>query len=332
VLQQGEPDFSPAENAGAENRALAPAAREVPGTRLWKNFLEIILGISAAFGWGVADFSARFAARRVGTFRTLMGTQLIGLIALSIFLWLTGGFSRSFAPGWSPWIFAIVAGMINTFSALCLYRSFEVGLISIAGPVSSSYPALTVALAFLSGERIHAIRAVGLALTFFGMILAAITFAPDEQHAVDPQTHHAHAHVSKGAALAIVAAIGYGVLFWWLGFHVVPLVGGAVSVWVIRATTLSLVLLVGVPTGQTLPLPRGNVWWLLLATGLTDTTAFVANNIGLGSGHVAVLSVLSSLYGAVTVLLSWIFLRERIDRSQWFGIFVIFAGIVLVSI
>jgi drug/metabolite transporter (DMT)-like permease len=294
--------------------------------------VEIILGISAALGWGVADFSARFATRHIGAFRTLVVMQFFGFTALSIFLWLTGGFSRSFAPGWHPWAFAVVAGLINTVSGLALYRSFEIGAISIAGPVSSSYPALTVALAIASGERIHALRGVGLLLTFIGMILAAFTFAPDETHAIDPRTHHAHAHLSKGAAFAIVSAVGYGFMFWWLGFHVVPLIGSGVSVWVIRLTTLAALLLVGLPTRKALPLPRGNVWWLLLVTGLMDTSAFVANNAGLGNGHVAVVSVLASLYGAVTVLLSWIFLRERIDRSQWFGILLIFAGIVLVSL
>lgn len=294
--------------------------------------MDILLGLSAAFGWGVADFSARFASRRIGAFRTLMIMQFFGFSALTIFLWLTAGFHRSVAPGWSPWVFAAIAGLINTISGFCLYRSFEVGLISIAGPVSSSYPALTVALAILSGERVHALRGAGLALTFIGMILAALTFAPDESHAIDPRTHHAHAHLSRGAALAIVSAVGYGFMFWWLGFHVVPLIGSALSVWVIRLTTLGVLLLFGLPAGKALPLPRGNVWWLLLVTGLMDTSAFVANNAGLSSGHVAVVSVLASLYGAVTVLLSWIFLRERMERSQWLGIALIFAGIIAVSL
>lgn len=294
--------------------------------------MDILLGISAALGWGMADFSARFATRRIGAFRTLMLMQLFGFLALTLFLLRTGAFSRGIAPGWRPWVFAIIAGLINTVSSLSLYRSFEVGVMSIAGPISSSYPALTVALAMLSGERISPLRGAGLALTFLGMILAAITFAPDPNLTSREREHPRGAHLSKGALLAIFAAAGYGVMFWWLGFHVVPLVGSAISVWVVRITTLSVLVLVGVPTGRSFPLPRGNVWWLLLATGLVDTAAFVANNAGMGSGHVAVVSVLASLYGAVTVLLSWIFLREHIDRSQWFGIFLIFVGIVLVSL
>jgi drug/metabolite transporter (DMT)-like permease len=236
------------------------------------------------------------------------------------------------ASGWKPWLFAIIAGLLNTVSSLALYRSFEVGVMSIAGPVSSAYPALTVALALLSGERIHALRASGLAVTFAGVIFAALSFASDKPKTASASGHASDPHLSKGAAMAIFASIGYGVMFWWLGFHVVPLVGSAVSVWVVRITTLAVLVLVGIPTGKSFPLPRGNIWWVLLVVGLMDTSAFVANNAGMGTGHVAVVSVLASLYGAVTVLLSWIFLRERIERTQWFGILLIFVGVVLVSL
>lgn len=294
--------------------------------------MDIILGITAALGWGVADFSARFPSRRIGAYRTLMIMQLFGFLALTIYLWQSAAFSRGIALGWKPWVFAIIAGLMNTVSSLALYRSFEVGVMSIAGPVSSAYPALTVALALLSGERIHALRAAGLAVTFVGVIFAALSFASDKPSVGSGSDHSSQAHLSKGAALAILAATGYGVMFWWLGFHVVPLVGSAVSVWVVRITTLSVLVLVGIPTGKALPLPRGSIWWFLLIVGLMDTAAFVANNAGIGTGHVAVVSVLSSLYGAITVLLSWIFLRERIERTQWFGIFLIFTGVVLVSL
>lgn len=294
--------------------------------------MDIILGITAALGWGVADFSARLPSRRIGAYRTLMIMQFFGVLVLTIYLWQSSVFSRGMAPGWKPWLFAIIAGLINTVSSLALYRSFEIGVMSIAGPVSSAYPALTVALALLSGERIHALRASGLAVTFIGVIFAALSFASDRASAASGNAHGPEAHLSKGAAFAIFAAIGYGVMFWWLGFHVVPLVGSAVSVWVVRITTLVVLFLVGIPTGKSLRLPRGNVWWFLLVVGLMDTAAFVANNAGMGTGHVAVVSVLASLYGAVTVLLSWIFLRERIERTQWFGIFLIFVGVVLVSL
>ena len=259
--------------------------------------------------------------------------QFFGFLALSVYLKLTVGFSQV-TPGWRPWAMAVGAGVLNMLASLSLYHSFEIGTMSIVGPVSSSYPALTVALSLLSGERIHVLRGAGLAVTLIGVILAATSFvsnyAGKTPSPANPQ--HAHAQLSKGVGWAILAALGFGILFWFLGFHVVPLVGSAVSVWVMRMTALVSLAVAAGPARQTLELPRGAVWWMLLTVGILDTAAFVANNAGLNTGEVSVVSVLASLYGAVTVVLAWIFLRERLERSQWFGIVLIFIGIVLVSI
>lgn len=302
--------------------------------------LAIILGLTGAISWGAADFAARFASRQVGAYRTLFFMQFFGFLALTVYLKSTGGFSHGIAPGWQPWGMAVAAGLLNVLASLALYHSFEHGALSIVGPVSSSYPALTVALSLLSGERIHAVRAAGLGVTLLGVILAATSFAQSKdtetqthpEHAAAAHTEQQRAHLSTGVGWAICAALGFGVLFWFLGFHVVPAVGSAVSVWVMRLTALVALSLAAAPTGQALKLPQGKVWWFLLAVGILDTAAFVANNAGLSTGQVSVVSVLASLYGAFTVLLAWLFLRERLERSQWLGIVLIFIGIVLVSI
>lgn len=293
--------------------------------------MGILFGLTGAVCWGIADFAARFASRRVGAYRTLFFMQFFGFVALSIYLKFAGGFSHV-APGWQPWALTIAAGLLNVIASLSLYHSFEIGVMSIVAPVSSSYPALTVALSLASGERIHALRGIGIAVTLAGVILAAMSFAPktnDSQAASDAPSG---AHLSRGVGWAILAAIGFGFMFWFLGFRVIPLVGDAVSVWVMRLTALLSLAIFALPTRQSIRLPRGTVWWMLAAVGLMDTAAFVANNAGLHIGPVSVVSVLASLYGAVTVLLSWIFLRERLERSQWLGIVLIFAGVVCVSI
>jgi drug/metabolite transporter (DMT)-like permease len=289
--------------------------------------LAIILGLTAAVCWGGADFAARFASRRVGAYRTLFFMQFFGFIALSVYLKFRGGFFDGIAPGWHPWALAALAGVINMIASLSLYYSFQIGVMSIVAPVSSAYPALTVTLAIASGERITALRGVGLAITLVGVILAATTFTPSTGDSAKES-----AHLARGVGWAILAALGFGVLFWFLGFYVVPAVGPAISVWVIRLTCFSVLAVAAVPTRQSLKLPSGSVWWLLAAIGFLDTAAFVANNAGLHTGQVSVVSVLASLYGAVTVLLAWIVLREKLERSQWLGILLIFVGIVLVSI
>jgi len=294
--------------------------------------MGILLGLTAAVGWGVADFSARFASRRVGAYRTLFFMQLFGFVVMTAYLEFTGGITRGVAPGWQPWALAAFAGVINTLSSLALYYSFQIGVMSIVAPISSSYPALTVALALLSGERLKPLGAVGLAVTFIGVILAATAFGSGKPASSASVPAPSRAHLAKGVGWSIAAAVGFGFLFWFLGFHVIPLTGTAVSVWMIRVTSFSTLGLVAAPVRQSLRLPRDRVWGFLAIVGLADTLAFLANNAGLRSGQVSLVSVLASLYGAVTVLLSWIFLRERLERSQWFGIALIFTGIILVSL
>jgi drug/metabolite transporter (DMT)-like permease len=82
---------------------------------------------------------------------------------------------------------------------------------------------------------------------------------------------------------------------------------------------------------QPMNLPRGEVRWMALSMGGLDTAAFVLSNLGMKMEQVAVISVLGSLYGAVTVGLAAMFLREHVSRWQWTGILTIFAGIFLIS-
>jgi drug/metabolite transporter (DMT)-like permease len=290
----------------------------------------VVLGLASALCWGSADFAARFNSRRVGAYRALFFMQFFGFILLGIYLKWSGGFSRGVAPGWQPWAMAVAAGLLNVAASLALYHSFEVGTLSIVGPVSSSYPALTVGLSMLSGEHIHLLRGIGLAVTLIGVIFASTSFS-----VLKAKTNEAgdadSAHLSKGVGWAIAAALGFGVMFWFLGFRVLPVVAAPVSVWVMRGTSMVALGLVALPARQSLKLPSGLVWWGLFAAGILDTCASLANNAGLQLGQVSVVSVLSSLYGAVTVVLAWIFLRERLEISQWLGIVLIFVGVVLVS-
>ena len=296
----------------------------------------ILLGLSAALGWGLADFMARFASRRVGAYRTLHYMQLFGFIMLTVCLAATGHWNRYFpAAGRDAWAWAALAGLLNTFSGLALYRSFEVGVLALVAPIAASYPVLTVMLSLESGERLTPPHAVGVAAAIVGVILAALTFsspATGNNSGIEDSTAHHRKHLLRGVPWALAAALGFGLLFWVLGFRVMPVFGGFASVWIIRLTTFATLTILVMPLRQSAAVPRGSTLWLIIGTGFMDTAAFVANNLALKHAEVAIASVLSSLYGAVTVLLAALFLRERLEKTQWAGVALIFLGVALVSI
>ncbi|MGH9729525.1 MAG: EamA family transporter [Candidatus Acidiferrales bacterium] len=297
------------------------------------NFLSsgVLLGLAAALGWGVADFLARFATRRAGAYRTLMYMQLAGFLALSAGMAATGHFGKFFPSHVEHhvWAWAICAGLLNVGSAFSLYRSFEIGVLTLVAPIAASYPVLTVLLSLWSGERLTLPRAFGIIAAVVGVMLAVVSFSspPPESSAEDHRRH-----VFRGVPWALAAAVGFGLLFWVLGFHVMPVFSGAASVWIVRITTFTVLALLVIPVRQDAKLPVGSTLWLIVAVGVLDTAAFVANNLALKNEQVAVASVLSSLYGAVTVVLAAIFLRDKLERTQWAGIVLIFLGIALVSV
>lgn len=288
--------------------------------------MGIFLGVLTAVTWGGSDFLARFATHRIGTLRAMLYMQFLGFLLLTAALpWLGGLGHLGDGSGWQPWAWGILAGCINAFSTLSLYRAFEVGKMAVVAPLSASYPALTVTLSLLSGEKLSHPRIAGIACIMVGVLFVAGGEKPP-----DSDDHEAVRRSGKGLGWAMAAALGFGLLFWLLGVRIIPRVGAVQTVWMIRMTCSVLAAAIILIGKQPIGLPKGS---RLTALGMAvaDTSAFVISDRGMEIEKVAIISVLGSLYGAVTVGLAAFFLRERVSRWQLAGIAAIFAGIFLIS-
>ncbi len=289
--------------------------------------MGILIGLLTALTWGGADFTARFSTHRIGTLRTMFYMQFIGFLLLTISMrWLGGWGHLADGSGWQPWAWGFFAGSLNACGTLSLYRSFEIGKMAVVAPLSASYPALTLILSWLSGDHLTAARVTGILFILLGVAVVA-----GGEHVPSEKSAQPKAANTRGIGWAIIAAVAFGVLFWLLGIRIVPRVGAVQAVWMIRLTSSLLTAAIILFASQPLRLPRGSVRWMALGMGAFDTLAFVMSNRGMQMEQVAVISVLGSLYGAVTVGLAAIFLREHISRWQWAGIATIFGGIFLIS-
>jgi drug/metabolite transporter (DMT)-like permease len=289
--------------------------------------MGILLGLLTALTWGGADFIARFATYRIGALRSMLYMQLVGFILLTISLpWLGGWGHLADGSGWQPWVWGFLAGCFNAMAGLGFYRAFEIGKMAVVAPLSASYPALTLLLSWMTGERVSSVRIAGIICTLVGVVIVAGgEKTPDENDA------EAVRRSGRGIGWAIFAAVGFAMLFWLLGIRVIARVGAAQTVWMIRLTSTVLIATTILVAKQPKRLPRGEVRCMVLGMGVFDTGAFLLNNLAMKMEQVAVISVLGSLYGAVTVALAAIFLKEHVSRWQWAGIVTIFLGIFLIS-
>ncbi|HEY6130210.1 MAG TPA: DMT family transporter [Candidatus Acidoferrum sp.] len=287
----------------------------------------ILLGVATAISWGSSDFFARFASRTVGSVRAVLGMQAWGALFVTILLVFSRDWGHLFdGSGWRPWAWGILAGVITTFGVLALYRSFEIGKLALVGPVSASYPALTVILSFFSGERLTAFRIIGILAAMAGVLLVAT----GEKNSVHPDTA-AKSTGAAGLAWAIAAALAFGILFWLLGTRIIPRTGVLAALWLIRITGAAIAFAIVVAQKIPLRIKNRRASAQVYTMGFFDTAGFAFSNLGMRIEQVAVVSVLGSLYGAVTVAFAAIFLKERVAFLQWLGIASIFVGVALMN-
>ena len=285
--------------------------------------MGVLLGLATAFAWGGADFIARFASRTIGALRIAFYLQFFGFLFLTPILLRWNAWGHLFDhSGWHPWAWGALVGVLNAVAMFALYRAFEFGKLSVVGPLSSSYPALTLVLAFFAGERLTTIRIIGAASAFAGALLVA----RGETSGPNPS-----ANAEKGIIWAAIAAALFGVMFWLLGTRVIPATGPYATVWLMRGVAALVTLAILKVQRLPLALPEGKTAAQAAGTGLLDTGAFVLSNLSMQVEQVSVVTVLASLYAAVTVFLAAVFLRERVSSLQWFGIAAIFAGIFLIG-
>jgi drug/metabolite transporter (DMT)-like permease len=288
----------------------------------------VALGLLTAASWGSADFLARFATRGVGSVRALLGMQMWGAIFITILLLFARDWGHLFdGSGWQPWAWGIFAGVFTTLGLLALYRAFEIGKLAIVGPVSASYPALTVLLSLFSGERLTAYRAIGIIAALLGVLLVAAA----EKSAIKIE-HQGRSKTFAGIGWAIVAALLFAILFWLLGIRIIPRTGALATVWLIRVTGMAIAFAVVIAKKIPLRIKNKRTRAQLYGMGYFDTAAFALSNLGMRIEQVAIVSVLGSLYGAVTVAFAALFLKERIAPLQWTGIAAIFLGVALMNI
>lgn len=277
--------------------------------------MAILMGLISALCWGTTDFLAGQTTRQIGVTRSLFYSQSFGFLVLTVSIVFHPSLFHFDAKGFGL-AMAVLAAVCNLVAMASLLKALSIGKASVVAPIVSLYGAVTTILSVIVGEPITAMAVASLVLCIFGASLASISKSSDGK----PE-----APASIG--LALLSALMFGLGFWFQGAFAVKDLGIVGTLWVyyLVAVVVLFTVLVG---SRNLSLPRGSIFALILTISLLSLFGFSALAYGSGTGHVAIVTVLSSLASAVTAVLGFAIRGERPSVPQWIGISIITFGVV----
>ena len=265
----------------------------------------IALGASAAFGAG--DFSGGVATKRDPVTRVV---ALAHVLSLGLFILLALA-THEARPAGRDLLWGALSGVSGTVGLVALYRGLALGPMGVVATTSAALgTALPVALGVLLGDRPGPLQLFGMLLALAGITL--LSRSPGEGRG--------------GFRLAVVAGLGFGLFFVFLG----QTREGAVF-WPLvaaRVISASVMLVLALRSGTLRPTAP----WPILASSVLDALGNLLFVLATQAGRLSTAGALTNLYPAFTTLLAFVVLRERLRLAQWVGLAMTAAAVPLIAL
>nr|WP_321497253.1 DMT family transporter [uncultured Methanolobus sp.] len=271
-----------------------------------------IFGLAAAVCWGAGDFSGGVATKRNGVLMVAIISQIVGIILLAA----SAIFFEESIPSNIDFLWGAVAGLCGGAGLLALYHALSVEKMGIVAPVTAVWSAL-VPMAF--GMITEGLPTVS-QLTGFAFAFAGVWFISREENSQKIELNR--------IKLPLIAGTGFGLfmilidqvqssgVFW-------PLVGA-------RMATIPTFIIVAYYSKK-LEIPGIKYLPLIALAGFLDTGGNVFYVLAAKTGRLDIAAILTSLYPAVTVLLAWVLLKEKLKSRQWIGVFAVLIAVMLIT-
>ncbi len=282
----------------------------------------VLLGVVAALAWGLHDLLIRFVSRSLGSLQSVLIVFILGAIAIATAM-VVRGEAVSVAPD-KLWIMALT-GITYALGFVWLFKAFAIGPVALVSPIVGAYPVLVMVWAVANGAQPSASDWLAVAAITVGVALVA-RFATEAQ----PEPGHAMVGI-RTQAIVYSGLSGLGFAASLTAGQAAVQDGGELNVTLVsRAWSMAIMAAWCLRDRGSF---SGAKPWLpvLMLMGVLDALALSAV-ISAGKIEGAEFAtVVGSCFGAVTVVLAIIFLKERLNLLQLLGMLMILGGVVVLS-
>ncbi len=302
--------------------------------------LTVIFGLSGALVFGSGDFLGGMASKRMGAF---LATGVAAVVGLFVLFGLTLVVPGEITPETIFW--GLISGVCGSLAILLLYAALAIGPMSILSPlgalISAIFPVLWAI--FVSHEVLQWFGYLALGIGAVAIVLVAFT---PEKEAVKPRL--------RGIIFASVSGILIGLFLIVMkqvpqGAGVYPLVFNRFVNMTIMFSAVGGMALIrwahkrgflgrdGKPRADLVVGDEGALDYkkgllFALGCGVLDSLGNALLLFGIQAGSLSVMSVLTAMYPAGTIILAAMVLREKITKLQLVGMVLALAAAGLLAL
>jgi uncharacterized membrane protein len=323
--------------------------------------LTVVLGLAGALVYGAADFLGGLASRRISALRVTALGALSGVVLLYLGTFVIAGEWSYEAVFWGA-----ISGVTGAAAIALLYACLAIGPMSILSPLTAVTSAIVpLTWGLFTGSQLGVIAYPAFALALVAVVL--VGFVPAKE-AVRPTLAGLTMATISGILIGafyimidqtpddsgLVPLVANRVTNASIMLTIIIVMAVVAARRHVRSTDAPLAVLDGShgaphalagSPGPSAPgrdgllrasaaaLRGGWRGGLLLAIGcgVLDAIANVIVLVGLRVGDLTIVSVLTALYPAGTILLAALVLRERIATLQWVGLALALAASAMLA-
>lgn len=275
--------------------------------------LALGLGLIAALCWGIHDVCVRKVSQDTPLMASLLTVLVAGTVFQAAILLVSGEGGSIPHPAQT---YAILSGICFLIASLGLYGAFQRGPVRLVAPIIASFPILSVGWAAARGTHISAMEWGAVLAVLLGVSIVAI-LSDDGASDTPPR--------GRTILYSIIASIGFGSTFA-IG-QLATEIAAELPVSLITRVT-SILLLIALMMFWRLPFWPGRAALpILIVMGCLDGIALLSVLSAGGLPDAQYAAVASSVFGLLTIVMAWMFLKERMTLVQWGGVALSFSGI-----
>lgn len=214
-------------------------------------------------------------------------------------------------------IFGILAGLVGLAGLAAFYRAMAIGVVSVVAAIAATAPTVPILVGLALGERPSIAQFAGMVLALGGIALLAFDRRPA-----------ARGRLLPGVGLALLAALTFG--FFLVAIRYASRPDPLYGVVAVRIGSVAALTVLGLFFRSRVRVAAADLPSLFVV-GTLDVGADILFAFATTVGLLSIVSILSSLYPVVTILLARLVLNERMARLQRAGIVFAFAGVALIS-